>query len=85
MTQCRDQAIRWAKAKVHVCSDSVLCLGRVSHLSEANIQWQEQIQYFQQSDEYAEVSGIDGGPFEFEWIISKDSHRLRFSDMFRKI
>ena len=25
MTLCHDQVIRWAKAKVHVCSDSVLC------------------------------------------------------------
>ena len=69
MTLCHDQAIRWAKAKVHVSSDSVLCLGRISHPSEAKNKWKEQIQYFQQSNEYAEMSGLDGKPIEFEWNI----------------
>ena len=85
MTLCHDQAIRWAKAKGHVYSDSVLCRGRISHPSEANIKLKEQIQYFQQSNECAESSGIDGEPIEFEWNISQDSHRLRFSDRSRKI
>ena len=46
MTLCHDQLIRWAKAKVHV-------------YSESNIKWKEQVRYFQQSNEYAELSGID--------------------------
>ena len=66
MTLCHDQVIGWAKAKVHVCSDSVLCLGRINHLLEANIKWKEQIRHFQQSNEYAEWSGIGGEPIEFE-------------------
>ena len=34
-TLCHDQVIKWAKAKVHVYSDSVLCLGKMhSHRSE---------------------------------------------------
>ena len=53
-----DPAIRWAKAKVHVYSDSVLCMGRISRPSEANVKWKEQIQFFQQSNEYAECSWI---------------------------
>ena len=85
MTLCHDPAIRWAKAKVHVYSDSVLSLGRISNPSEANIKWKEQILYFQQSNENAELSGIDGEPTEFEENISQDSHRLEFSDVFRKI
>ena len=28
MTLCHDLAIRWAKAKIHVYSDSVWCLGK---------------------------------------------------------
>ena len=28
-TLCHDQVIKWAKAKVHVYSDSVLCLGKM--------------------------------------------------------
>ena len=36
MTLCHDQVIRLATAKVHVYSDSVLCLGRKRHPSKAN-------------------------------------------------
>ena len=45
MTLWHDQAIRWATAKLYVYSDSVLCLGKISHLSEANAKWIEQIPY----------------------------------------
>ena len=69
MTLCHDQVIRWAKAKVHARSDSLLCLGRISHLAETNIKWKGQIQQFQQSNGYAELSGIDGEPIEFDWNI----------------
>ena len=51
-TLCLDQAIKWAKAKAHVYSDSVLCMGRVHLPSEANVKWIEQIHYFQHSSEY---------------------------------
>ena len=43
-----------------------MCLGRKNHPPEANIKLKEQIQYFQQSNEYAELSGIDGELVEFE-------------------
>ena len=59
MTLCHDQTIKWAHAKVHDYSGSVLCMGRVHQPSEANARWKEQIQYFQQSTEYAELSGIE--------------------------
>ena len=78
-----DFVIKWTKAKAHVSSNSVLCLGRVHQPSEANTK--EQFHYFQQSSEYAELCGIDGEPIEFEWNISQDSRRLRLSDMFSKI
>ena len=68
MTLCHDQVIRWTEVKVHVCSERILCLGR-SHSSEVNAKWMEQIQFFQQSKECAELSGIDGEPIEFEWNI----------------
>ena len=38
-TLCHDQAIKWAKAKVHVYSDSVLCLGKMHRHSEASEKW----------------------------------------------
>ena len=68
-TLCHDQVIKLAKAKVHVYSDSVLCLGKIHDHSEANEKWKSQIREFQQSNEYAELSGIDGEPNEFEWTI----------------
>ena len=39
----------------------------------------------QQCNEYTESSGIDGEAIEFEWHISQDSHRLRFSVRSKKI
>ena len=62
-----------------------LVSGKNKSSFRGNINWKEQIQYFQKSNEYAELFGIDGEPSEFEWNISQDSHRLRFSDIFRKI
>ena len=70
---------------MHVYSDSLLCLGKMHDHSEANEKRKSQSSVFQQHKEYAELSGIDGEPFEFEWSVSQDSHRLRFSDKSRKI
>ena len=66
-TLCHDQVIKWAKAKVHVYSDLVLCLLRISHLSKANTKWKEQTHCFPQSGEHAEMSGSDGESIEFGW------------------
>ena len=70
--------------RVHVYSDSVLCQERKSQPSEANIKWKEQIHYFHQSNGYAESSGTDNPPSS-SVILSQDSHRLRFSEKFRKM
>ena len=69
----RDQDVLpqlFESAKVHVCSDSVLCMGKVHQLSEMNTKWKEPIHYVQQFFEDAVLSGIDGEPKEFEWHIS---------------
>ena len=66
-TLCHGQIIKWTKAKVHVYSDSVLCLGKLHNHSEANETWRDQFSDFQRSNEYAELYGIDGEPLEFEW------------------
>ena len=58
-TPCHDQAIKHAKAKVHVYSVSALCLGKMHDHSESSEKWKSQITEFQQSIEYAELSGID--------------------------
>ena len=69
-----------AKAKVHVYSDSVLCLGKVRDHSEANEKLKSQITEFPQSNEFAELSGLSS-----IGIFAHDSHRLRFSERSTKI
>ena len=69
----RDQdVVPWLfeSGKVHVCSDSVLCIGRVHQLSEVNTKWKEPIHYVEQFFEDAVLPGIDGERIEFEWNIS---------------
>ena len=51
-TLCHDQVVKWSKAKVHVYSDSVLCLGNMYERTEANARWKDQLQDFQQSSSY---------------------------------
>ena len=68
-TLSHDKVFKWAKAKVHVCSDSVLCLGKMQEHSEANKQLKDQLQYLQRSNGYQELNGIDGKPKGFEWYI----------------
>ena len=43
--------------------------GKLHNHSKANGKWKDQIREFQRSNEYAELYGIDGEPFEFEWNI----------------
>ena len=64
-----DQAIKWAKAKARVYSDSVLCVGKMSHLADATRRWEGQVEESQQTDSYRDFFGIDGEPIEFEWNI----------------
>ena len=59
----------WAKAKLRVQSDSVLCLGRMHGHPEAKEKWKYQLQYFQQSNGYREIFGIVGEPTELEWNV----------------
>ena len=61
-----DQVTKWAKAKVLVYSDSVLCLGKIQDRSEANRRWEGQVTEFRLSTSYGELLGIDGELIEFE-------------------
>ena len=79
-TLLRDKALEWAKAKVHVYSDSVLCLGKMNGFSESKEKWKDQLQYnFQDSKEYRELFGIDAEPVEFEWHISQETLHCRMT------
>ena len=68
-TFLHDKVIKWTKAKVHVYSTSVLCLGKMQGQTEANVKWKGQLQDFRQSNGYRESFGIGGEPIEFEWSI----------------
>ena len=84
-TLCHEQVINWAKAEVRLLRFSLVSETRCIVIQKRNEKWKDQISVFQQDKEYAELSGIGGEPIEFEWNISQDSHRLRFSDKSRKI
>ena len=68
-TLLHDKVIKLSKAKIHVYSDSVLCLGKMHRHPEAVVKRKEQLQCFQNSNEHKELFGIDGELFEFEWNI----------------
>ena len=53
-TLCHEQVIKWAKAKVHVYSDSVSSPGKMHDHSEANEKWKSQLKDFQQTNEHTE-------------------------------
>ena len=61
-----DQEIKWSKAKVRVYADSVLCLRKLSDLSEANRRRECQVADFQMSAPCGELLGIHGEAIEFE-------------------
>ena len=63
-----DQAIKWAKAKVRVYSDPVLCVGQTSESKEARARWEGQVEELKMYPSYKELAGIDGEAIEFEWI-----------------
>ena len=46
-TLLHDKVTKLAKAKVHVYSNSVLCLGKVHEHSEANAKWKDLLEDFQ--------------------------------------
>ena len=60
---------KWAKAKVHVYSDSVLCLGRMHGHPEGKEKRKDQPQYSQRPNGHRESYGIGEEPIEFEWHI----------------
>ena len=41
-----EQVISLQRTKVYVCSDSVLCLGKINENSRSNIAWEERLTWF---------------------------------------
>ena len=80
----QDQAIMWSKAKVRVCSDSVLWLGKMTDPADANRRWEGQMEEFQQTDSHRELFGIDGEPMSSSGIFSQDFRHWKSSEKSRK-
>ena len=63
------QAITWARAKVYVHADSVLCVGQMRDTPEALERWKGQVEGLRLYSSYYDAVGIDGEAIEFEWTI----------------
>ena len=61
-----EEVISLSHAKVHVFSDSVLCLGKVNQNPTSDIVWEQQLGWFKDSSQYTNLDTIDGEPMEFE-------------------
>ena len=58
-TLLHDKVIKWADAKVHVYSNSVLCLVRMHGHPEAKEKWKDPFQLLQQSNGCWELFGLE--------------------------
>ena len=61
-----DQAMKWAKARVFVYADSVLCLGKTEQGSGAAEKWKGKLEDVEMYSPYQDAVGIDGDAIEFE-------------------
>ena len=64
-----EEVISLSHAKVHVFSDSVLCLGKMNENPQSNTVWEDKLTWFKSSPQYRALNTIDGEPMEFEWNI----------------
>ena len=64
-----EQVISLQRTKVHVFSDSVLCLGEIHVNPQSNTAREDRLAWFKSSPEYRTLDASDGEPMEFEWNI----------------
>ena len=76
--------ISLSHAKVHVVTDSVLCLGKVNQNPTSNTVWEQQLDWFKDSSQYRTVDTIDGESMEFEWNIFPGFTTLQLVDEVQK-
>ena len=63
----------WAKAKVCVYEDSVLCVGEIDqNPGAADAKSTGQVEDLKRYPSYQDAMGLDGEAIEFEWKISQD-------------
>ena len=75
-----EQIISLQRTKVHVSSDSVLCLGKMNENPRSNIAWEQRLEWCSKvHQEYRTLDRIDGEPMEFEWNIFPGFNTLQLS------
>ena len=77
-TLFNDNVIKWAKAKVCVNADSVLCVGQMRDTPETMERCEGQVEGFRLYSSHQDGVGIDGEAIEFEWKSSQDFHQCLF-------
>ena len=80
-----ERVINLQRAKVHVFSDSVLCLGKIHQNPESNEAWKKRIEWITTSQSYREFDGISGEPTEFEWNIFPGFDTLQLSQQVQEL
>ena len=66
--------------KVHVFSDSVLCLGRVLQHPDSNEAWKNRVDRIRSEKSYRDYDAINGESTEFEWNIFPGFTTLQLCD-----
>ena len=80
-----EQVISLQRTKVHVFSDSVLCLGKMNENLQSNGAWGDKCGWFRSSPEYRNFDRIDGELMEFEWNIFPGFNTLRLSQEVKQL
>ena len=75
-----ERIINLQRTKVYVCSDFVLCPGKIHQNPESNTAWEERIAWITTSQSYRNFDGINGEPTEFEWNIFPGLDTLQLCD-----
>ena len=75
-----ERIINLQRTKVHVFSDSVLCLGKIHENPQSNDAWEQRLGWFKSSPEYRNFDRIDGEPMEFEWNIFPGYNTLQLNE-----
>ena len=80
----KEQAIKCTKARVHVYSDSVLCLGKQHGPEDAIRRWNDKVSTLKMCHTFRELQGLDGEPIDFEWKIFPGATALDISTKFKQ-
>ena len=75
-----ERVINLQRTKVHVFSDSVLCLGKIFENPRSNDAWEQRLGWLKSSSKYRNFHRIDGEPMEFEWNIFPGFTTLQLSE-----